>query len=200
MKILFFDIETIPTDQSLQHSGLLEAQMQLDEGEIIKRLSLSAATARILCLAYALEPPPDSSVTVLDGDEREIIQNFWKLATETNLFVGHNVLDFDLRFIYQRSVIHQIKPSREIPFARFGNFPIFDTMHEWSKWGREHVSLDLLSKALGIPSPKECLDGSKVYPYYRAGKLSEICEYCKCDVDTVRQVYRRLTFAPAPAE
>jgi predicted PolB exonuclease-like 3'-5' exonuclease len=200
MKILFFDIETIPTDQSLQHSGLLEAQMQLDEGEIIKRLSLSAATARIFCLAYALEPPADSSVTVLDGDEREIIQNFWKLATETNLFVGHNVLDFDLRFIYQRSVIHQIKPSREIPFARFRNSPIFDTMHEWSKWGREHISLDLLSKALGIPSPKECLDGSKVYPYYRAGKLSEICEYCKCDVDTVRQVYRRLTFAPALAE
>jgi 3'-5' exonuclease len=200
MKILFFDIETIPTDQSLQQCGLLEAQMQLDEGEIIKRLSLSAATARILCLAYALEPPADSSVTVLDGDEREIIQNFWKLATETNLFVGHNVLDFDLRFIYQRSVIHQIKPSREIPFARFGNFPIFDTMHEWSKWGREHISLDLLSKALGIPSPKECLDGAKVYPYYRAGKLSEICEYCKCDVDTVRQVYRRLTFATASAE
>ena len=197
MNILFFDIETVPTEQSLQHSGLLEAQMQLDEAEIIKRLSLSAATARILCLAYALEPPADSPVAVLGGDEREILQSFWKLATETNLFVGHNVLDFDLRFIHQRSIIHQIKPSRELPFARFRSAPIFDTMHEWSKWGREHVSLDLLARALGIPSPKECLDGSKVYPYYRAGKLAEICEYCKCDVDTVRQVYRRLTFAPA---
>jgi len=197
MKILFFDIETVPTEQSLQHSGLLEAQMQLDEAEIIKRLSLSAATARILCLAYALEPPADSPVAVLGGDEREILQSFWKLATETNLFVGHNVLDFDLRFIHQRSMIHQIKPSRELPFARFRSAPIFDTMHEWSKWGREHVSLDLLARALDIPSPKECLDGSKVYPYYRAGKLAEICEYCKCDVDTVRQVYRRLTFAPA---
>jgi predicted PolB exonuclease-like 3'-5' exonuclease len=197
MNILFFDIETVPTEQSLQHSGLLEAQMQLDEAEIIKRLSLSAATARILCLAYALEPPADSPVAVLGGDEREILQSFWKLATETDLFVGHNVLDFDLRFIHQRSMIHQIKPSRELPFARFRSAPIFDTMHEWSKWGREHVSLDLLARALGIPSPKECLDGSKVYPYYRAGKLAEICEYCKCDVDTVRQVYRRLTFAPA---
>ena len=195
MKILFFDIETVPTEQSLQHSGLLEAQMQLDEAEIIKRLSLSAATARILCLAYALEPPADSPVAVLGGDEREILQSFWKLATETNLFVGHNVLDFDLRFIHQRSMIHQIKPSRELPFARFRSAPIFDTMHEWSKRGREHVSLDLLARALGIPLPKECLDGSKVYPYYRAGKLAEICEYCKCDVDTVRQVYRRLTFA-----
>jgi 3'-5' exonuclease len=195
MKILFFDIETVPTEESLQANGLLEAQLQLDEAEVIKRLSLSAATARILCLAYALEPPLDSPVSVLGGDEREIIHGFWKLAAETNLFVGHNLLDFDLRFIYQRSVIQQIKPSREIPFARFRNAPVFDTMHEWSKWGREHVSLDLLARALGVPSPKESIDGSKVYPYFRAGRFPEICDYCSRDVEAVRQVYRRLTFA-----
>jgi predicted PolB exonuclease-like 3'-5' exonuclease len=198
MKILFFDIETVPTEESLRSNGLLEAQLELDAAEVIKRLSLSAVTARILCLAYALEPPVDSPITVLSGDESDIIQDFWKLAADTNLFVGHNLLDFDLRFIYQRSVILRIKPSRDIPFARFRNAPVFDTMHEWSKWGREHISLDLLSRALGIASPKECLDGSKVYPYYRAGKLPEICEYCKCDVDTVRQVYRRLTFGGLP--
>jgi 3'-5' exonuclease len=200
MKILFFDIETVPTEESLQANGLLEAQLQLDETEVIKRLSLSAATARILCLAYALEPPVDSPVSVLAGEERDILRDFWSLATETDLFVGHNLLDFDLRFIYQRSVIQRIKPSRDIPFARFRNSPVFDTMHEWSKWGREHVSLDLLSRALGIPSPKQCLDGAKVYPYYRTGKLAEICEYCKCDVDTVRQIYRRLTFTATPAD
>jgi predicted PolB exonuclease-like 3'-5' exonuclease len=198
MKILFFDIETVPTEESLQANGLLDAQLELDAAEVIKRLSLSAVSARVLCLAYALEPPTNSPVTVLSGDESDIIRGFWKLAAETNLFVGHNLLDFDLRFLYQRSVILRIKPSRDIPFARFRSAPVFDTMHEWSKWGREHISLDLLSRALGIPSPKECLDGSKVYPYYRAGKLPEICEYCRCDVDTVRQVYRRLTFGGAP--
>jgi 3'-5' exonuclease len=194
MKILFFDIETVPTDESLQANGLLEAQLQLDATEVIKRLSLSAVTARILCLAYALEPPVDSPISVLGGEERDIIEGFWKLATETNLFVGHNLLDFDLRFIYQRSVIHQIKPSRDIPFARFQNAPVFDTMHEWSKWGREHVSLDLLARALGIASPKASLDGSKVYPYFRDGRFPEICDYCSRDVETVRQIYRRLTF------
>jgi predicted PolB exonuclease-like 3'-5' exonuclease len=198
MKILFFDIETVPTEESLQANGLLETQLQLDEAEVIKRLSLSAATARILCLAYALEPPLDSPVSVLGGSEKEIIQGFWKLATETHLFVGHNLLDFDLRFIYQRSVIHQIKPSREIPFARFRSAPVFDTMHEWSKWGREHVSLDLLARALEIASPKETLDGSKVFPYFRAGRFPEICEYCSRDVETVRLVYRRLTFSCPP--
>ncbi|HEV8722295.1 MAG TPA: ribonuclease H-like domain-containing protein [Candidatus Binatia bacterium] len=195
MKTIFLDIETVPTDQSLQASGLLEPQIQLDEAELLKKLSLSAATAKILCLCYAIEPPAGSPVETLQGDEQEIIKGFWKLVVDCNLFVGHNILDFDLRFIYQRSIIHQIKPSRDIPFARFRNAPIFDTMQEWSKWGREHVSLDSLSKALGVPSPKENLDGSKVYPYYRAGKLAEICEYCKCDVDSVRQVYRRLTFS-----
>lgn len=195
MKICFMDIETVPTDRSLEENGLLEAQLQLDEGDVIKKLSLSAATAKILCLCYAIEPPVGSEVQVLEGEETEIITNFWKLAVDCSLFVGHNILDFDLRFIYQRSIIHQIKPSRELPFARFRSAPIFDTMHEWSKWGREHASLDLLSRTLSIPSPKESLDGSKVYPYYRAGKLADIVNYCKCDVDSVRQVYRRLTFS-----
>lgn len=195
MKICFMDIETVPTDQSLQENCLLDSQIQLDEADLIKKLSLSAATAKILCLCYAIEPPVGSEVQVFEGEETEIIKNFWKLAVDCNLFVGHNILDFDLRFIYQRSIIHQIKPSRDLPFARFRNAPIFDTMHEWSKWGREHASLDLLSRTLSIPSPKETLDGSKVYPYYRAGKIADIVNYCKCDVDSVRQVYRRLTFS-----
>jgi 3'-5' exonuclease len=194
MKICFLDIETVPTDLSLHENGLLEAQIQLNEAELIKKLSLSAATAKILCICYVVEPPAGGEVQALQGEETEIIRAFWKLAADCNLFIGHNILDFDLRFIYQRSIIHQIKPSRDLPFVRFRNAPIYDTMQEWSKWGREHVSLDTLSKALGIPSPKETLDGSKVYPYYRAGKLAEIIEYCKRDVDSTRQVYRRLTF------
>jgi predicted PolB exonuclease-like 3'-5' exonuclease len=194
-KICFFDIETIPTDQSLRDRGLSQADVVETDADIVKKLSLSAATARILCLGYAIEPERDSPAHVLHGDEADILKRFWELAAGCHLFVGHNVLDFDLRFIYQRSVVHQIKPSREIPFARFRRIPVFDTMHEWSQWGREHISLDLLARTLGIPSPKECLDGSKVYPYYCAGRLPEICEYCKCDVETVRQVYRRLTFS-----
>ena len=40
MKIIFFDIETVPTDRSLQEHGLLDAQIQPDEAELIKKLSL----------------------------------------------------------------------------------------------------------------------------------------------------------------
>jgi hypothetical protein len=169
--------------------------MQLDEAEMIKKLSLSAISARILCLAYAIEPPEDSPVEVIHGEETEIIEDFWRLAGATDLFVGHNILDFDLRFIYQRSIIHRIKPSRQIPFARYQSAPVYDTMHEWTRWGRDAISLDFLSRALAIESPKQILDGSKVYPYYCEGKMAEICEYCQRDVETVRRVYRRMTFS-----
>ena len=194
MKTLFFDIETVPTAAAIAENGLDSPQRQLDEQELIKKLSLSAITARILCLAYAAEPPHDAPIAVLQGEESEILKDFWQLALETNLFVGHNLLDFDLRFIYQRSIINQIKPSREIPFARFRNAPVFDTMHEWGRWGREHVGLDPLAKALQLPSPKAGMDGSKVFEYFRSGRQAEIYQYCKGDVETVRQVYRRLTF------
>lgn len=194
MKTLFFDIETVPTAAAIAENGLDSPQRQLDEQELVKKLSLSAVTARVLCLAYTAEPPRDAPIEVLRGEEIEILQGFWQIAADTNLFVGHNVLDFDLRFIYQRSIISQVKPPREISFARFRNAPVFDTMHEWSRWGREHVGLDPLAKALQLPSPKADMDGSKVFEYFRAGRQAEIYEYCKGDVETVRQVYRRLTF------
>jgi 3'-5' exonuclease len=200
MKIFFFDIETVPTDRALHDNSVLDAQMQVEETQILKKLSLSAATAKILCIGYAIEPPLDSPVNVLCGDERAILEDFWHLAVDCDLFVGHNVLEFDFRFIWQRSVIHQIKPPRDISFARYHSNPIFDTMQQWSMWGREHISLDSLTRALGVPSPKESLDGSKVYPYYRDGKIWEICEYCKCDVESVRQVYRWLTFTKEPGQ
>jgi len=100
MKTIFLDIETVPTDQSLKENGLLDSQIQLDEAELIKKLSLSAATARIICLCYAIEPSVSPTVEVLQGEETDIIKNFWKLALDCNLFFGHNILDFYLRFIY----------------------------------------------------------------------------------------------------
>ncbi len=191
-KTLFIDIETVPTEHGFKH-GKPRGPEESEE-QYLKRLSLSALTARVLCLGYAFEPPVGAPAQVFSGDEPEILREFWALAGSVDLFVGHNVLDFDLRFVCQRSIIHRIKPSREIPFARFRNAPIYDTMHEWTKWGREGVKLDSLALALDLPSPKDGMDGSKVYPAFVAGRLGEIYDFCRGDVETVRLVYRRLKF------
>lgn len=192
LRTLFLDIETIPTEHGFAH-GKPRGPEEPEE-QYLKRLSLSALTARVLCLGYAIEPPADGPVQILAGDEAEILRGFWAMAPQVDLFIGHNLLDFDLKFIHQRSIIHRIKPTREIPFARFRSGPVYDTMHEWTKWGREGVRLDALAQALDLPSPKDGMDGSKVYEAFQAGRMDEICAYCCGDVDTVRRVYRRLKF------
>ena len=113
--------------------------------------------------------------------------------------ITHNVMDFDLRFIYQRSIVHNVQPSIELNFARYRNFPIFDTMREWSKWSMGSVGLETLALALDIPSPKDDgIDGSQVWEFFQKGKVKEILEYCKRDVDTTREVYKKMTFQNQP--
>jgi predicted PolB exonuclease-like 3'-5' exonuclease len=72
-------------------------------------------------------------------------------------------------------------------------------MKEWVKWSNTNVGLEHLALALGIPTPKEGIDGSQVFDFYKAGKLDEIADYCKRDVETTRAVYKRMTFAESSA-
>jgi hypothetical protein len=47
-----------------------------------------------------------------------------------------------------------------------------------------------MAHVLGIPSPKEDLDGSQIRSvYYEDGDLERIVQYCKRDVITVAQVF-----------
>lgn len=201
MNLIFLDIETIPTPEALKDANYTGEQIiEVDtngkivdtEQERLKKLSLSAITARILCLGYAVNSDP--AETFYAQDETEILKAFWRIAAQTNIFIGHNILDFDLKFIWQRSVILGVKPSRDIPFIRFRSAPVYDTMQEWGKWSfRDYTSLDALTRALGIVSPKEDgLDGSKVYQYFLDGKIDQILSYCKRDVEAVRQIYQKL--------
>lgn len=204
MKKMFLDIETIPAEgdkieiikglfeDAKKKSNPLVRKSESDFQQFFENTSFQGEFGRILCICYAID---DGEVECLAGPETEILKNFWKIAKDVDLFIGHNVMEFDLRFIYKRSVIHRIRPSRYLSFARYRSEPIFDTMKEWEKWGSMGVSLHRLTIALGIVSPKEQgIDGSKVYSYYLKGKTDEICEYCKRDVAATRSVYKRMVF------
>jgi hypothetical protein len=50
-----------------------------------------------------------------------------------------------------------------------------------------------MANILGIPSPKEDMDGSMVRDvYYEKGDLDRIVAYCELDVITLAQVFLRL--------
>lgn len=201
---MYLDIETLPAegekiemlkklwDDIRKKKGPQLRDVESSFDSFFRNTSFQGEFGRILCLCYAID---DGPLEALFGDEKDILRKFWKVAEDINVFIGHNIMEFDLRFIYKRSIIHGIRPSRELSFARYRSEPIFDTMKEWEKWGASGISLHRLTTALGITSPKEeGIDGSKVYDYFLAGKTDEIVEYCKRDVEATRKVYKKMTF------
>lgn len=222
MNILYLDIETLPADENSykalkflyerkleKHSKKKEVSeeviVELDGSNFesyVRNTSLDGSFGRVLCAGVALNNNTVECYFNKDNEKRTLEQ-FWEIAGKCDLFVGHNVMDFDLKFLWQRSIILGVRPTwqdfdqrsaKYISFARYRGYPIFDTMHEWSKWGWEKVGLEHLALALGIPTPKGGIDGSKVFDFYQAGKADEICEYCKRDVETTRAIYKKMTF------
>ncbi len=215
MKRLYFDIETIPApEHAKQYLEYLHQRKDEKKGkstdfeDFLLNTSFDGAFGRILCIAYALDSAP---VDALDGDEKTMLEEFWHMTANVDLFIGHNIHDFDLPFIVQRSVILGVKPTWQmfeepgvpkykvnkfLDFARYRNCPIFDTMWEWSHWGdsRNNKGLEHVALAMGLPTPKDGIDGSQVYEFFKKGKVKEIVEYCKRDVETNRAVYKRMTF------
>lgn len=205
---LFLDIETLPAEEisydalrflyakkiAKKKNSAVNMEEKEDFEQYLLKTSFDGAFGKILCIGYAFNDEP-VEILYNEGDEKETLRQFWELAKRAELFIGHNIMDFDLRFIYQRSIVNRVIPSKEISFARYRSFPIFDTMKEWAKWSFGMVGLESLALALEIPSPKDGIDGSQVYDFYKKGKINEILEYCKKDVDTTRKVYKRMIFA-----
>lgn len=205
MSKLFFDIETIPLDPQHKEHLIASKSKHLTEPptpemieEWIAHTSFSGDWGRICAIGYFKE---NDKITkgVFTGDEKEILAQFWNIAKDTTLFIGHNIFEFDLPFIFKRSIIHQVKPRYELNFARYRNSPIFDTLCEWSKWSfNSRTSLDTLAKIFGFPTSKDEMDGSQVWPAYQQGRIDDIAKYCMKDVELTRKVYYRLLLQEVP--
>ncbi|MEN8880154.1 MAG: ribonuclease H-like domain-containing protein, partial [Polaribacter sp.] len=71
--------------------------------------------------------------------------------------------------------------------------PHLDTLELW-KFGdfKHYTSLKLLTSILGIPSPKDDIDGSEVAKvYYQEKDLQRIVTYCEKDTVAVAQILLR---------
>ncbi|WP_224552912.1 3'-5' exonuclease [Pectobacterium versatile] len=114
------------------------------------------------------------------------------------VFIGHNIVEFDLRFLLQRAVVLNIVIPPFLPVAaRPWDGSVYDTMTAWAGH-RGTVSLDKLCRILNIPLKgseiDEEIDGSKVWDFIQAGKISKVARYCEGDVERVRGIHKRMTF------
>ena len=176
MKILFFDIETVPTEQSLQDNGLLESQIRLDEAEIIKKLSLAAATSRILCLAYALEPPLDSFVEDDEAFEeriRFIHERMNQPALAEEYIEGREIY---VSLLGNERL--QVFPFREVIFTEVPDGqPKFSTFKaKWDdayrkRWGIQNVFAEPFVNGTGQRIVKICKDVYRALRIHGYGRI-----------------------------
>jgi hypothetical protein len=205
-KRVFIDIETLPPDRN----ALAHISRDCFTDEEFRRLALDGNWGRVLTVGVIAEQDGVETARGLLGRERQTmrfhldeartLRGFWKLLrnfdTRRDLLIGHNVFDFDLLFLYKRSVVQRVQPSISLSFARYRSAPVFDTMHEWNKWSpRKFISLDELAKVLGLESSKtDGMNGCRVYEKFCAGCHDEIARYCMRDVELVRRIYHRMAF------
>jgi 3'-5' exonuclease len=217
--ILFLDIETVP--QQPAYEALPDDWKQLwtkkadillrnNDGDtpqsIYSRAGIYAEFGKIICISCGVlqGSGDDKRITLKSfsgNEEQRLLQSFAdmleKWAPDSSRFLcAHNGKEFDFPFLCRRMIINNVS----IPFILqlWGKKPWevshLDTMELW-KFGdyKSFTSLNLLAHTLGIPTPKDDIDGSMVNEvYYKEQNLPRIVTYCQKDVITVAQIYLRL--------
>lgn len=214
--ILFLDIETVPEvqnfselDDTKQHLWEQKSKYQRKEDEsaeaFYERAGIWAEFGKIVCISVGYFKLQDDlrkfRVTSFFGEEIKILKDFKNLLTThfndtKHLLCAHNGKEFDFPYIARRMIIHQIElPSKLNLFGKKPwEVPHLDTLELW-KFGdyKNYTSLKLLTHILGIPSPKDDIDGSEVYRvYYEEQEIDRIVTYCEKDTVAVAQIFLRL--------
>ncbi|WP_313806121.1 3'-5' exonuclease [Flavobacterium sp.] len=211
--ILFLDIETVPEienfselDASKQELFATKTQYQRKDDftpeEFYERAGIWAEFGKIICISVGYFTLKSDirhfRVTSFFGEETKILKDFSNLlnnhfAHPQHILCGHNAKEFDFPFIARRMLIHGIPIPQKLNL--FGKkpweVPHLDTMELW-KFGdyKTFTSLKLLTNVLGIPSPKDDIDGSEVGKVFYIDKdIDRIITYCEKDVIAVAQIF-----------
>ena len=213
--ILFIDIETVPEEQNFislddEMKQLWEQKTQYQRKDdfspedFYDRAGIWAEFGRIICISAGFfinkGDIRNFRVTSFFGTEKKILTDFSNLLDNhfnqpQHALCGHNAKEFDIPFIARRMIINQIAIPQKLNL--FGKkpweIPHLDTLELWKFGDFKHfTSLKLLTKILGIPSPKGDIDGSQVANvYYIEKDIDRIINYCEKDVVAVAQIFLR---------
>lgn len=200
-------------DKIAQYVAARQEELDKVADDRWRQTALSGARGEIICASLAVGDDPVKNIYRKLGEpESQLLPVLFETINEAiiahnqmmPIYVGHNIIGFDLRFIYQRAVIMGIKPNVPLPVDERGNsIRVYDTMLAWAGWGNR-VSMDNLCAALGIQGKGndldggEYIDGSMVWDFVQRGEEEKVARYCGGDVERTREMYKRLTFEYDP--
>ena len=235
MRTLIFDIETVgeewadldATTQSALSRWILRSARSPDEQalqmkDLSEGLGFSPLTGSIVAIGlYDLERAQGAVYYVGSGtesdevvgdfilkqrSEADLLTEFWEGATEYDTFVTFNGRAFDVPFLFHRSVVHRIKPSRELMKYRYlsqQSAPYhIDLQDELTWYGAmtRRPSLHLFCRAYGIVSPKQDgIGGDDVAHLFQTKKFRDIALYNSRDVVATKELYEIWLKNLAPA-
>lgn len=137
-------------------------------------------------------------------DEKELLENFNKdleavyQSNPKTRFVSFNGVGFDTPYLEKRSIINGVRPSNLLQESHLEPWKVtqLDLSKIWKGNAFYPDSLIAVATSLGLPSPKDALDGSQVSTAFYEKRLPEIVTYCLKDAETTARVYRKLAFLP----
>lgn len=172
--------------------------------EKLATLGLDGLYGEVAVIGFAVDDSPPYVAYQAEGvDEAAMICVAFKAIEEAATsdksghahpltVVGHNVLDFDLRFLFQRAVRHGIK----IPACLKGAFDpdkarynVIDTMKLWGGW-KGYVKLKDLTREL-CGDTSDDIDGSQVAATWFVNP-QEVVNHCWLDVNRTRSLYQKV--------
>ena len=214
--ILFLDIETVPqeenwsavsetTQQLFDQKTAYQRKEEITAENFYERAGIWAEFGKIICISVGYftiqkDEKQFRLKSFFGDDEKELLLEFKELLDthfnrKEHVLCAHNGKEFDFPYIARRMIINSVELPKKLNL--FGKkpweIPHLDTMELW-KFGdyKHYSSLKLLTSILGIPSPKDDIDGSEVAAvYYKEKNLERIVTYCEKDTVAVAQLLLR---------
>jgi len=223
--IMFLDIETVPESSSYENlSPAIQnlwdkksKQFRTTEQtaqDVYERAGIYSEFGKIICISVGLIREKNPFIFRLKSfygkDEKLLLSEFSGMLTKFNrtnkeaVLCAHNGKEFDFPYIARRMIINGLIIPEILDNA--GKKPweikLLDTMDLW-KFGdyKNYTSLDLLTSILGIPTPKDDIDGSMVAGiFYNDDDIKRIVYYCEKDVLAIARVLLRFMNLPGIEE
>ena len=217
-KVLFLDIETVPqvynfseldektAELYLHKNKYIQERDELSNEEVYERAGVFAEFGKIVCISCGIVHHTADGKSIrmksfAGDDEKQLLEEFAQMLNQRynspyHILCGHNAKEFDFPFLARRMLIHGIDLPGALDIAGKKPWEInhLDTMELW-KFGdyKHYTSLKLLTNILGIPSPKDDIDGSEICRvFYEENDIDRIVIYCQKDTIAVAQIILRL--------
>ncbi len=217
--ILFLDIETVPQQETheqltaewkilweLKVSYIIRNKEMETAQSAYSRAGIYAEFGKIVCISCGVIQGTDDEKKIIiksffGHDEKLLLHQFCEMLNKwcvdgNKYLCAHNGKEFDFPYICRRLIVNHL-PIPEIlklHGKKPWDVPHLDTLDLW-KFGdyKSYTSLNLLAHTLGIATPKDDIDGSRVHEvYWKEKNLDRIVTYCQKDVVTVAQIFLRM--------